>query len=166
MFKDQDKQYLLYVNLLHAIRKTQKSFTKKYGWTNDLVEVNLGALLVAVREYLKDISIFKGRRQKGGEVFKPSWEKHAGSLAFRLFKHQVFSYDRKVYSNWDNSTSYQAIIPVAVALQWFHKIDPKIVNKNDDIKFYIREIRYLLSHRHVDQESLALAFRAIKVLHS
>ncbi len=102
--------------------------------------------IVAFAQFKKDIQFLKMRRNR-----KSSDYKIAGCLAFRINKHFVLHTDNK--KSKDIAANANACLALGLALKYI--LGTKNLN---DIKLDLNEIVYLLSDRHVNQETLALAF--------
>lgn len=94
-----------------------------------------------------DIQFLNLRRNREASDYKI-----AGCLAFRINKHYI-SHTNKEKSN---NKMENACLALAFSLKY-------LLEEKDFSKLDLTEVLYLLSNRHVNQETLVLAFSLIKI---
>lgn len=106
------------------------------------------ALDCVLREVKKDCLIFQERRPLGHGISKG---KIAGSMVFRLCRTQTLFFHPSII---ENSDALQLPINAALALG----LDIMGIKFSDIDRFIVRELKYFLAKRHINQESLGICF--------
>ncbi len=115
------------------------------------IVINYNALDTAFKEIQKDVQFMYKRR-----TYYPSRSKVAGCIVFRLHRHSVVVWHKDVHRL--GTTTHTAIIPVIAVMCWlYHDVDRKL----EAVKKHINELYYMLSHRHINQEAIAITLNSI-----
>lgn len=137
------------VELADLVNETYNGFVNdnKNRFKKENFTLNQSSLVKAINQFAFDVLFLEIRRNHA-----PSEAKIAGCLAFRVHKHHVVQIVRDD-ANYMGNININAIVAVVAALKYLFKADT-LDMLNPDIK----ELVYMLSERHINQETLALAF--------
>lgn len=152
-------------------------FSKRIGADDNQtasIVLSITELGAALAEAATDLSFVKQRRG----VASPSIGKVAGVLTFRLCRHDIFHLPAPLAEN-PKFTSFKENVVIAFI---FHDVlkmslsSPWISGKNSDaiatattgqpklLPHVVRELKYMLTRRHYNQEILGVVFDSMRVI--